>query len=223
MEDWGAYDAQREDGFRAIGRYVVAFSELVSEMRQQLAWYCAGDAYASERMLNVEIALGGAAAIDIANAFFGLARHAGSFTDAEEKIAARLAKEVQDAISTRNDVAHGDWQAGALQREADAPVEAVHRLVRILPHRKAGPFKSVILTVKDIDAMTDALLKLLTTVVEFGKLAFGLPLVTMDSKVRTGEFRVSDVFVLKGGKGQKNAEVLRSGPKAAEINVIPYV
>jgi hypothetical protein len=218
---WGGFNKQRDDGYRAIGRYVAVFSELVSEMRQQVALHGGGDGLGGKRMVAVEIALGETPAMSIAHAFFGLARRAGDYTSDEAKIANRLAKQVEDAIQTRNDIAHGDWEVG-VRAPPDTPPEAAHRLMRILPHRKEGPYKAVVLTAADIDAMSDKLLDLLAVVMEFGKLALGLPLTGTDRQVTKGEFRVGDVFVLRGGKGTTTAEIVREGPRADAVLFLPY-
>jgi hypothetical protein len=97
-----------DNGYRAIGRYVVAFSELVSEMRLLVAQHVGGH----DRWPLANIALGEANAGPIQHAFFGLCREANDFTAAEDKVASLLSREVGEVVTTRNDIAHGDWLVG---------------------------------------------------------------------------------------------------------------
>jgi hypothetical protein len=64
--------AQRDDAYRAIGRYTVGFSLLVSNMRQILAQQIAGPEGPQRGLLDV--AFGSLTAEPIAEAFFGMCR-----------------------------------------------------------------------------------------------------------------------------------------------------
>lgn len=214
-------DKDADAAFRAIGRYVVAFSELVSEMRNAVALRAGGDGIGGQRTLTAEIALGEMQALPMSHAFFGLAREAGQLDDAETKVAVLLAEEVGKAIRMRNDIAHGDWQVGHVaMREPHDLVRLPPTLVRVLAHDKDGPYKRTTFKVSDLDALTDQLSRLTATVVEFGRLAFGFPVICRPSRVSTGEYRVHDIYVLQGTGKKKHIE--RAGPKADEVDFFAY-
>ncbi len=100
-------EAQKNDAFRAVGRYVVEFSRLVFNMR-----------FAMERRLANEdptvpaLALGELFAGQIADSFFAICQHVGDLDEAETKVAICLKNDVRDEIKRRNDFAHGDWWIG---------------------------------------------------------------------------------------------------------------
>jgi hypothetical protein len=83
----------------------------------------------------------------------------------------------------RNDIAHGDWQVGHVEmREQHDLVRLPPTLVRVLAHDKDGPDKRTTFKVSDLDALTDQLSRLTAAVVEFGRLAFGFPVVCRPSR-----------------------------------------
>jgi hypothetical protein len=211
---------QDTDGaYRAIGRYVVAFAEMVREMRSAIGLYIAG----GERWILVDMALGEATAQPVSAAFFSLCRDAGEFTKAEEEVADALSKAVAKAIRERNDIAHGDWTVGALILVAlgeDQRMETMTpRLVRATPRGKK-PYKMESLSPADIDARTDSLLALVNLVDEFGRLSLKLPMVKITpdggGKVSRDEFRVGDIFAVKK-QSKKDPIAVRTGPKADEL------
>ena len=206
-----------DDAYRAIGRYVVAFAEMMREMRIMIGYYIAGGA----RWVLVDMAFGEATAQPVAAAFFSLCRDAGEFTKAEEDVAEALSKAVAKTIRERNDIAHGDWTVGAITFDEHHNLETVPpRLLRATPRSKK-PYKVEALEPSKIDARTDRLFELLNMVDEFGKLALGLavfrPLPDGDSKVSKGEFRVGDVFGVKKRSGNKDPLAVRTGPRADEL------
>jgi hypothetical protein len=209
------YNQQTNDAYRAIGRYMVAFSVLVHELRAAVAQHISPG-----KAPLANIALGEFSAMPICHAFFGLARLAAGFTRDEAKVADLLAIDVEKAIRTRNDVAHGDWRVGWLGHGASGVQILDPQLVRIVPHEKRGPFKTKDLTVADIDEMTDRLECLTTLAIDFGNIALGLPIYRADGSLSTDEYRVADVFVVRG-KGQ-NAAIVREGPRAGEVVPVPY-
>jgi hypothetical protein len=215
-------DKDASNAFRAIGRYVVAFSELVREMREAVALHAGGYGVGGTQTLTAEIALGEMQALPMSHAFFGLARDAAGFDEDETKVAALLSEQVEKAIRTRNDIAHGDWHVGDLLIGPGTDwTVAPPTLVRVLAHDKAGPYKRISYKVEDLDALTDELLKLVTVVVEFGRLAFGFPLTrSTDASTSSGEYRVRDIYIVRGTG--KNKHIERAGPKADEISFLPY-
>lgn len=104
-------DQERDDAYRAIGRYVATFSELVRMMREMVCQYVAKGV---TEMHISSLLLGEATAQVIANAFFGMCMRMGDLDDDEQKVASALANEVDATIKTRNDVAHGDWWIGLI-------------------------------------------------------------------------------------------------------------
>jgi hypothetical protein len=217
------YQREQGEGYRAIGRYIVSFSELVSEMRNLVAQHIGGE----EKWVLAQMALGEANAMTVANAFFGLCRDAAQFTPVEERVAVAVSNEVNEAIATRNDIAHGDWSVGDLKLGDAGTYEVMPpRVIRIVPHRKAGPYKMVELAIADLDALSAHLVDLIATVVEFGRLALGMPLYRTfadgTSAVRKGGLRVGDVYAVAGGKGNTHATLTRDGPQAATLTRVIY-
>lgn len=219
------HQQETDDAYRAIGRYVVAFAEMVREMRSLVGFYIAG----GTRWILVDMALGEATAQPVSAAFFSLCRDAGEFTKAEEEVAEALSKAVAKTIRERNDIAHGDWTVGALTLVALGDNQRMQtmtpRLVRPTPRGKK-PYKVEALEPSEIDASTDRLLELVNMVDEFGRLALKLPVFRLlpdgDSKVSTGEFKVSDVFGIKK-RGKKDPLAVRTGPRADELMPRGYV
>jgi hypothetical protein len=192
----------------------------------------------------VDMAVGEATAAQLSHSFFALCRDAADFSDAELEIESHLRREVEeDIIPTRNSLMHGDWMVGALRLTTSGISGEVvpPRLTRILPHQKAGPYAVRQITVEQLDAMADRLLDVLGMVVEFGKLSLGLSVVKAmpegNSAVSKGEFRVQDVFAVPDSTKRrdrttppkaavtpsKRAKVTRSGPRADEVGLLPYV
>ena len=207
------HEGGRNDAFRAIGQYVVTFSELVREMREMACQHVAkgvGEMHVSALLL------GEATPQVIANSFFGLCRTRGDLDTEEEKVWSALRREVKEAIETRNDIAHGDWEVGAMAfTEGETPRVLKPRLVRIIPARTEGPFKLIELSVEDIDALSRRLEALLALAEEFGKLALKLPVFVRGGKnhVSTGEYRVRDVLTAKKSKDAP-MRIGRDGPHA---------
>jgi hypothetical protein len=210
---------QTDDAFRAVGRYVVEFSALVGGMRRILEQRIsrAGDLSPAVP----ELLLGEAPASQIAVAFFGVCRYMAKYDAVERKIESKLRNEVKATIEKRNDVAHGDWWVGLGAYDADSIDPPV--LVRIRPLRDDfGKVQE--LAASDLDAQTDAIVRLINQLEEFGRLSLGLPVMRADgfeppgstSSVSVAEYRIEDIFVLKDG------QVAREGPKARELAFIHY-
>jgi hypothetical protein len=232
------HQADIDDAYRAIGRYIAAFSQLTHGLRRMIAEYIGRN----EKWILVDIVLGEAMAAPLSHAFFALCRDAANFSAAETEIEGQLRREVEEEIiPTRNDIAHGDWEVGN-SISVDGTLETLPpRMIRITPHRKDGPYQIRDVKIEELDATTDRLVEVLTMVMEFGKLALGQPLVrrTADggSAVSVREFRVQDVFVVPDSTKSrdepaptkakspenKRAKVSRTGPRAGEVSLLPHV
>lgn len=215
------YQRQTDDAFRAVGRYVVEFSQLTSRMRRLVAWRLT---IGRDNPMLAELVLGDAMASQIADAFFGLCAYVGHFDEPEERIATNLRNTVKRAIEKRNDIAHGDWWIGLASYDADAI--DLPTLIRIRPVRSHGVEKVEELAVADIDALSRKIGLLINDLEEFGQIALGLPLMRSNTppaggprgktNVSVGEYRVADILALRDGK------IARDGPCAAEIARVPY-
>ncbi len=209
-------DVDRDDAYRAIGRYVVTFSELVRVMRDLASEFVAKGV--TDMHLSA-LLLGEAPAQAVANAFFGMCSRVGELDEDERRIATALKKRVDETTKTRNDLAHGDWWIGniALARDREAVVMPP-RLVRIKPSRKDGAYEFIDLEVKQIDELSEGIEELLAFVEDFGKLALGMPTVPTapdGPRVSRGEFRVRDV--LTATKGNHGVTISRDGPRAGDV------
>lgn len=179
---------------RAIGRYVVAFSYLVSEMRSGIENRLEG----SDPMI-AKLALGEAFASQIANAFFAICERETDLDDEEQQVAIRLKQEVNDAIKDRNDIAHGDWRINVWGRPEP-------HMTRIKPGRKAGPAVEKARPFEELEALSEALEALAETVIEFAHLCFGIH---PSAEEVGGTIRVRDVYRFR------NRKVVRAGRYAA--------
>lgn len=234
MDSQDKWEGDRNEAYRAIGRYVVTFSELVREMREMTSERVA------RGVADMDVSallLGEAPAEGISTAFFGVCRAVGELDDEEERIWNILRSEVREAIETRNDIAHGDWWIGNLALSESGPKVMPPRLIRIRPVRSEGPRKVLDLTVKDIDALSDRLEALLGLIEDFGRLALELPVmitgvVATPTHVSKGEYRVRDVLAVEGGARRKpskprpsrrsKAKIVRTGPRAEEVSCGVY-
>lgn len=183
-----------DETHRAIGRYVVAFSYLLYEMREAIEYPLRGD-----DPVFAQLAMGEAYASQITNAFFAVCEHAADLDDEERQVAIRLKQEVNDAIKNRNDIAHGDWKV----RHVGLPGP---RMFRTKPGRKAGWLVEKARPVEELDGLSEALEELAETVIEFALLCFG---VHPHAGEIDGEVRVRDVYRFR------NRRVVRVGRYAA--------
>lgn len=113
-------ERERDEAYRALGRYLVEFSRLVFRMRD-----------AMEQRLQrpddppalIQFAFNDVSAAGIGHSFFAMCREVGDLDDEEEKIRELLfAEVVQKAIPERNRIAHGDWWVGLHDAESGAPL-----------------------------------------------------------------------------------------------------
>jgi hypothetical protein len=212
------YHRQTNNSLRAIGRYVVEFSELISSMRrviaQRLTW-------GHQPLIIGELALGEATASQIADVFFGMCREMGKPDGREAKVESALRKAVKAAIEKRNDIAHGDWSVG-VPSDRDEYVEPAI-LVRYRPLRAEGIQKAQSLSVVDLDALSESLIVLGPLVQDYGILALGLWAEFLGERAERrnpgldpASVRVRDVLVWDGER------VTRTGPLADKIGRLVY-
>jgi hypothetical protein len=218
--DFADHDREMDNAYRAIGRYVVAFSSLMQRMRELLSEHVAGGIVGSHEP---ELLLGEAMPTALSNAFFGMCRLVADLDENESKVESAIRKRVKTEIEMRNDVAHGDWEVGWFLATPPYAVRDPH-LIRLLPGRSEGPRKVQSLSVLDIDRLSSRILALLTLVNEFGHLALGLPIMlTLPTEgdspahVSTGEYRVRDVLVAHQEKRSGPVTIKRDGPRAREV------
>lgn len=180
---------REDESHRALGHYVFAFSQLVSQMREAVEYILQGD-----DPMNAKLAMGAAYAEQITNSFFAICERQADFDDEERGVATRLKKEVKDAIADRNDFAHGDW----LLRWPDQGPS----LLRTKPGRREGAWVERVRPIEEIDAMAEGLEELTNTIYEVAVLCFGIhPLEERGG----GPVRVRDIYRFR------NHRVLRIG------------
>lgn len=193
-----ATDEERDDTYRAVGRWVVEFSRLIFIMRLRVIRYVTPEGDQTGAML----ALGEATARQIADAFFAICVHSTPLTADEAKVAKRLKRDVVDQISRRNDFTHGDWWVGY---PTHADKEGGPMLHRVKPGRASGASRVDDMPVETLDEMSDELHELRQHVAEFGDYC----LHQGDLLEVNGQYiRVKDIFTL-GDEG-----VARDGPLA---------
>jgi hypothetical protein len=123
---------QRDDAYRAIGRYTVQFSLLAAGMREIIAEHIAGNDKAA-----AQLAFGSLTAKQIADPFFAICRTAADLDTDEQKIEQCLRKHVNEAITERNRIMRGDWFIARWTRgDLAAPSAA---LVRVTPSNTKKP------------------------------------------------------------------------------------
>jgi hypothetical protein len=222
-----ARQAVISETFRAIGRYYVLFSALVYRMRFVLSRRLTIDRDAQEFG---ELPFSHAQAQQIVDAFFSMCRYDADLDESELAVLKVLNNAVNETVTERNNFAHGDWWTDLIPTCSPDDAKSL-QLVRMQPKRREGPFAELgHWSAEKIDECSDRMYELHEHVVEFGFLALGLPLLTSATGGAGGvrvtkerEYRVGDVFTVRAGKGTgEKAQVLRNGPKAAEIvRVLP--
>jgi hypothetical protein len=155
---------QRDDAYRAIGRYMVEFSALIADMRNLTAGRIT-TAETQEREL-IELAFGGLMAQQVADPFFAMCRTVADLDKAGCDIEKCLREQVKQEIEERNRIAHGDWLV-ARWTHADLEVPTV-ALVRVKAADIKKPLKYENLTVSQIDEICERVEILRHVVWEFG-------------------------------------------------------
>jgi hypothetical protein len=193
---------ERDDAYRAVGRYVVEFSRLIFHMRLAIEGRLRG----SESEVVAARVLSKVGADAIRSNFFALCKESLELIGVEKEIAKRLDSQVRREIKRRNKFAHSDWWIGFGKIEDGSGGNPTLSGSGFL-------FLNEIPTA-EIDGFTDTLHELRQQVAEFGDLCLGRwPLKPdLDPPARVG-----DVFTYKDGK------IRRDGPLAQSIGgVIEY-
>lgn len=193
--------AQRDDAYRAVGRYFVEFSRLIMHMRQAMARRLQ---HPNDPPLLSEVVIGETTAGPVIDSFFATCKMLNPLDGAEEKVCTNLRNQVIDANKMRNNFAHGDWWIGWAAGDAFDMEDPTFQ--RIKPGRKVDVAQQSPLPTAEIDALSDDLARLRNLVGEFGAICIGEPPI-----YRLGQqepVRVSGILIAKG-KG-----VVRDGPKA---------
>jgi hypothetical protein len=155
---------QRDDAYRAIGRYTVQFSMLVAAMREILSQRLVEFGSTEETLLG--LAFGSLTAQQIADPFFAMCRQIAEFDKNEQGIEKCLREQVNAEIRERNVIAHGDWLiARWIHPDAQAPSPT---LVRAKAASVKKPFDFRDLTVDQIDGICERVEALGLVVWEFG-------------------------------------------------------
>ena len=172
------------EAHRAVGRYVVEFSQMVFAMQARMVRQLEYHGVPEDLSW---IPFGGVTAKDITDQFFGMARTITAHDEADDAIATRLKTLVLEEVRRRNDVAHGEWLpiGFSIGDAAPFPLGAV----RVKPDRKAGIFD---LVSADLDKHSDAVEGLREMLWDYSTACFS---------PRNG--RVSDVLRLEGKKGKQ--------------------
>jgi hypothetical protein len=219
QEHQSKWQADISEAHRAIGRYFVAFSRLVAQMRGMMSQrlVIVGD----DKVELAELAFANATAQPIADSFFAMCRYDGDLSDAEKGVCELLCRAVTDEIEWRNKFAHGDWWISPRFGDPAKP-----ELIRMKPKAREGiPAELTQHPPKEMDARSDALWALIRNVTEFGALALGLSVIAhIEGKTRKAPrraYRVEDVFAYtpprKSGRKHEKAKFERSGPRATEV------
>lgn len=188
---------QRDDAYRALGRYFVLFSSLIAVMRDFVAAQIARD---EEARRLTRLAFGSLQAQQVTDAFFSICRTvAEPSLDADELAIEKCLREnhVNAEIRWRNVVAHGDWFVAEWSRGfVDIPPAPPATLVRVQAGKASEPVREEDLKIEDIDAYGDRVELLRAFIWEFGMICTR----TVDydpSRSRPG-VRIRDRFELTG-------------------------
>ena len=209
-------DGDRADEtYRAIGRYMVQFSHLIRHMRELMVLR----AITREKIGNdpnvADIALAGAAPMDIMRSFFGMCRYISDLDNDERKVEEVIRGRVRRVIEERNDIAHGDWYVGR-EEGADSLVQRLHAF------RKDGHGELIVYWPEMLDELSDDIQALTILVREFGSVALSEPYppwVKPSGSPGIRDLRVKDVWSTRttkhkqpDGTFQKTTTLHRDGP-----------
>jgi len=197
-----ATDAERNDAYRAVGRYVVEFSRMVFHMRFNLERQADSEGDA----LVASLLLGRASAQEVRRAFFAVCRSKGNLSSSETKIADRLESGVERELKWRNKFAHGDWWVGFGQKKDGSGGDPMLGRPGTL---NRGPEMQE-LPASTIDEISDRLYALRQQLGEFGDICLGTwPFQhKLDRTVR-----VADIFSING------TTIVRDGPLARAVGI----
>jgi hypothetical protein len=134
VSDDAPVSPQPVEAYRAIGEYVVSFSQLVYAMRSAIENRLMSPANGYHL---IQLAIGEAPAYQIANSFFGMCSEEARLEHKDDrKIGSTLKANVLEEITRRNDISHGDWWVWAPERSTKLPNPT---LVRLKPGRGNFP------------------------------------------------------------------------------------
>jgi len=153
-----------EATFQGIGRFVYAFSQLESQLRDALG-----------RRLNLqlwEITLmtGASSAEPLVSSYFALCRMGDVADENERRILTKLEDEIKDHIQYRNDVVHGTWDI--LTGGEGGEPEAVARLWRTKPGSRTNAQIITNVTPGELNAKSERLLAIRGFVYEIAPIVF---------------------------------------------------
>jgi hypothetical protein len=191
---------QKDDAYRAVGRYVVEFSRLIFQMRTAMEIRLGTE----PPMLGI-LAFGEATAAQVANACFAMCETAADLDDDEQKVADWLRKAVRKEIETRNDFAHGDWWIGWVSGGEPDNITTPW-LDRIKPSRRKGARVKTEISVAELDERSEKLIRLRNLVAQFAQVCLVPERYAGYKPVRGPKVRVGDFLIMRAG------EVVREGP-----------
>jgi hypothetical protein len=201
---------ERDENYRAIGRYFAQFSALVAYMRTLIILKIAGSDTENERLLR--LTLGSLTAQQVSDAFFAVCRTAAepALTEDELRIEKVLRENhVNTEIRRRNVLAHGDWfipewvQEWAPGPQEEPPPIPRAALVRV-QHHKPDPLPTDELPVDEIDDYGQAVQTLQQIIWEFGMIC--LRVSQYDPASGRPFVRVGEAFELAGSANAREVQ-----------------
>lgn len=173
----------RDDTYRAIGRYVVEYSRMLTFMRDKMTYRFARPGEKDA----LEAALGEMTAYPLTNAFFASCAAIGELDDDERKIGRSLRAQVLEESERRNDIAHGDWTVAQVVNVE--PRQNYVELRRLKPAKAREVDQRQELLARTLDEWSDEVHELALMVATFGQFALG---------IAGGTTRVRDRLAVQG-------------------------
>jgi hypothetical protein len=170
-----SFETERDEAYRAIGRYFVEFSALVMMMRQAMLFRIArGAENWAEKYELTQTALGEQTAQPAADAFFAACRKLGNLDQDELEIEKALRLKVDAEIRRRNLIAHGDWFV--MKPLPGEPRDRIAALHRIKASSVKNPHGQRQLSVQELTDFGDTVRSLTDLVVMFivGSIGFSV-------------------------------------------------
>jgi hypothetical protein len=218
---------QRDDFYRAIGRYFVQFSNLIAFMRTLVAIKIVGRDSAAETL--IRLSFGSLQAQQVADAFFATCRTAANpALNTNELAIEKTLREnhINSEIRRRNVLAHGDWFVPALVEEwsegaiDDPPPDPKAALIRVR-HHKIDPLQPEDLTVEDIDRDAERIEALHLLAWEFGAICLEVEHhAPTDGRPHV---RVEDAFELTGGANDRQVRFRPNYFKQLGVGVVRQI
>lgn len=158
----------RDDTYRAIGRYVVEYSRMLTFMRDKMAYRFARPGEKDA----LEAAFGEMTAYPLTNAFFASCAAIGELDDDERKIGRSLRAQVLEESERRNDIAHGDWTVAQVVNVE--PRQNYAELRRLKPAKAKVVDQRQEVLAQTLDGWSDEVHELALMVATFGQFALGI-------------------------------------------------